>query len=72
MTEQRLIDIETKIVYQEDTIAQLNDVIYKQQNQIDALELLTQQLLVRVKDLSESVSASPISVFGDNERPPHY
>ncbi len=72
MTEQRLIDIETKIVYQEDTIAQLNDVIYKQQNQIDALELLTQQLLVRVKDLSESVSASPISAFGDNERPPHY
>jgi len=72
MTEQRLIEIETKIVYQEDTITQLNDVIYKQQNQIDALELLTQQLLVRVRDLSESASSPHAGDFGGDERPPHY
>jgi SlyX protein len=52
MDEQRLIEIESKIAYQDDTIFQLNDVLCKQQNQIDRLENLTQQLLGRVSDLS--------------------
>ncbi len=72
MIEQRLIEIETKIAYQEDTIIQLNDVIYKQQNQIDALEVLTQQLLMRIRDLSESASSPQMGAFGGDERPPHY
>jgi len=72
MTEQRVVTIETKLAYQEDTIAQLNDVICRQQNQIDALERLTQQLLGRVRDLSES-SAQSSGVFPvADERPPHY
>ena len=72
MTEQRVVTIETKLAYQEDTIAQLNDVICRQQNQIDALERLTQQLLGRVRDLSES-SAQSSGVFSvADERPPHY
>jgi len=72
MTEQRLIEIETKIVYQEDMIAQLNDVIYQQQKQVDALELLTQQLLFRVRELSESASGSLGDTSVNDERPPHY
>ena len=72
MNEQRLISIETKIAYQEDTIAQLNDVVCQQQNQIDALERLTQQLLGRVRDLSESASQSANAFSATDERPPHY
>jgi SlyX protein len=64
MDEQRLIEIESKIAYQDDTIFQLNDVLCKQQNQIDRLENLTQQLLGRVRDLSENSTV--------DERPPHY
>lgn len=72
MIEQRIIAIETKIAYQEDTIAQLNDVVCKQQIQIDALERLTQQLIGRVHDLSEA-SAQSTGVFSaTDERPPHY
>ncbi|WP_428354206.1 SlyX family protein [Methyloprofundus sp.] len=72
MTEQRLISIETKIAYQEDTIAQLNDVICTQQTQIDALERLTQQLIGRVRDLSAATAQSASAFSAADERPPHY
>ncbi|NOQ63919.1 MAG: SlyX protein [Methyloprofundus sp.] len=71
MTEQRIVNIETKLAYQEDTISQLNDVVYRQQNQIDALERLTQQLLGRVRDLSDAASQVGGAIAAD-ERPPHY
>lgn len=72
MTEQRLITIETKIAYQEDTITQLNDVICRQQSQIDALERLTHQLIGRVQDLSAIASQSSGEFSQGDERPPHY
>ncbi len=72
MTEQRIITIETKIAFQEDIIMQLNDVVCKQQNQIDALERLTQQLLGRVRDLSAASANSDGGLFAADERPPHY
>jgi SlyX protein len=72
MSEDRLISIEIKIAYQEDTIAQLNDIVCKQQNQIDALENLTQQLLGRVRDLSDTASQSGNTLSAVDERPPHY
>ncbi|HIG65372.1 MAG TPA: SlyX family protein [Methyloprofundus sp.] len=72
MTKQRIIAIETKIAYQEDTIAQLNDVVCKQQTQIDALEHLTQQLIGRVRDLSETSVQSNGALSVADERPPHY
>lgn len=72
MTEQRIISIETKIAYQEDTIAQLNEVVCKQQTQIDTLERLTQQLIGRVRDLSEASAQSSGEFSAADERPPHY
>jgi SlyX protein len=72
MTEQRIIAIETKIAYQEDTIAQLNEVVCKQQTQIDALERLTQQLIGRVRDLSEASAQTNGILSAADERPPHY
>jgi len=74
MDEERLISMEIKIAYQEDTITQLNDIVCEQQNQIDALERLTQQLLGRVRDLSDSASQSVngMSASAADERPPHY
>ncbi len=68
MNEQRLIDIETKLAYQEDTVQQLNDVVFAQQKKIDQLELLCQHLLDRLKDLSEQQSDNVTFI----EKPPHY
>ncbi len=72
MTEQRIITIEMKLAYQEDTISQLNDVIYRQQNQIDALERLTQRLINRVHELSATATSSVAEFSAADERPPHY
>ncbi|MDC9728687.1 MAG: SlyX family protein [Methyloprofundus sp.] len=72
MSDQRLIELESKMAYQDDTILQLNDVLCKQQDQIDRLEELTQQLLARVRDLSDNSSGGPAGFSAADERPPHY
>jgi SlyX protein len=68
MDDDRLVEVETKLAYQEDTIQQLNDVICRQQDQIDALLLKYELLVTRVKELDSDLPE------GDevDERPPHY
>ncbi|MDF1642553.1 MAG: SlyX family protein [Pseudomonadales bacterium] len=66
--EDRLANIETQLAHQEETIHQLNQVIYQQQKQIDALELGTKHLMGRIQSLSEGVPETP----EENEVPPHY
>ena len=66
--ENRLADIETQIAHQEETIHQLNQVIYQQQKQIDALELGAKHLMGRIQSLSEAGSDSP----EEEPPPPHY
>lgn len=66
--DQRLIEIETKVAYQEHTIAELNDVVYRQQQQIDQLELICKSLTDRLQDMSENIGSDK----GGYEKPPHY
>ena len=40
----RLVDIETQLAYQEDLIQSLNEVVISMQQQIDKLELKNQRL----------------------------
>ncbi|NOX28023.1 MAG: SlyX family protein [Gammaproteobacteria bacterium] len=68
MNENRFVDIETRIAYQEDTIQQLNDVVTKQQKQIDQLEELSRLLTDRYQSL-QGVSNSTDAA---DEKPPHY
>lgn len=68
MKEQRLIDIETKLAFQEDAIQQLHEVICEQQKQIDRLELTCKILLDRVKEMSLESGSNPAA----HEKPPHY
>ncbi len=53
MIEDQIIELQTKLAYQEDAIQQLNDVIYHQQQQIDKLEKLSSELQQRIRDLGE-------------------
>jgi len=69
MNQQRLIEIETKIAYQEHTIQQLNDVVCSQQKQIEHLETICKHLIDRSKEFSEI--AAKVNAGGD-EKPPHY
>lgn len=69
MNEQRLVEIETKIAYQEKTIKDLNDELYTQQQEVEQLKIVCDALLKRVKELSEAVQG--IDAPAD-EKPPHY
>jgi SlyX protein len=66
--EHRMIELETKISYQDHMIQELNDVIVSQQRQIDAL----QQQLVRVRDHLKSTHSSGLARPDEEAPPPHY
>jgi SlyX protein len=65
-----MIDIQTRLAYQEDTIAQLNEVITKQDADIISLTLQLRLLAKRFDDLHFDQSEAGAEIA--NERPPHY
>jgi len=67
MSEQRFIDLETKMTHQEYLLEKLNKIVCQQQDQIDRLE---ETLLILGKRLHEA-QAGP-EVGPANEKPPHY
>ncbi|MGZ3745294.1 MAG: SlyX family protein [Pseudobdellovibrionaceae bacterium] len=67
MTEERFIEIETKITHQEFLIEQLNKVICEQQNKIDQLEAVLMTLVKRTQELLPPPEIGPA-----NDKPPHY
>ena len=64
----RLEALETKIAYQEHTIAQLNDVIVTQQRLLDRLEARCEALREKLQSLARADGADPNA----HEPPPHY
>ena len=68
MIEERLVNIETKIAFQEDLIEELNKVVYQQQQRLNQLEAVCASLARHVQSLVEAGSDSKAA----NERPPHY
>jgi len=68
MSEERLVEIESRLAHQDDLLLQLNDVITKQQEKIKQLDELCAALVRRVRAIGESL---PGDGPGD-ERPPHY
>lgn len=66
--EQRLIEIELKLVSLEDTVQSLNEQLYEQGRQLDELRALCRLLVTR---LDEPGGAGAHNTLAD-ERPPHY
>jgi len=69
MSEERLVEIETKIAYHEQTIKDLNEEVYQQQQAIERLGSICDALVKRVKEFSE---LAPGIAAPANEKPPHY
>jgi len=65
--EQRLIDLETRQAFQEDTLEQLNEVVIELRSQVDTL---IQRLKVAEERL-ERLEPNIISSLED-DKPPHY
>lgn len=68
MSEQRLVEIETKLAHQEHMTLELNQVVTDQQAKIMQLEELCNSLIERVRAVAETVGDSET---GD-QPPPHY
>nr|WP_324259466.1 SlyX family protein [Cellvibrio fontiphilus] len=68
--EEQLIDVQTRVAYQEDTLAKLNEVITRQDAEIIQLKQQLRLLMQRIDELSQS-TAQPGGELVD-ERPPHY
>ena len=68
MDDQRLVDIETKIAYQEHMISELNEVVFQQQKTMDELKRTVELLKGRLVDIGDMMSAPTQA----NEKPPHY
>ncbi len=68
MSEERFVDIESKLAHQDQLLNELNDVVTEQQAKLMQLEELCKSLISRVRSMGE---AMPAPDAGD-ERPPHY
>ncbi len=68
MSEDRLIEIESKLAHQDQLMLELNDVVTEQQAKIMQLEQLCSSLVDRVRAMGESISGDA----PQDDRPPHY
>jgi len=66
--EKRLIDLETRLAHQDQTLLELGDEIYRQQRQIAMLEDRCRQLLERL----DSIGAANQAGGPTDDVPPHY
>ena len=67
-TEQKFIDLESKIAHQDLLMEELHQVIYEQQKAIDKLEEKVMLLVKRFKD----TAPGEVEIGAANEKPPHY
>jgi len=68
MDEERLMDIEIKLTRAEDTLDELNKVVYEQQKKIERLESLYTAMMRRMPEPSGDDQRQGVL----HERPPHY
>ena len=66
--EERMIELETRMAFQHDTIQQLNDIIAAQQKQLDDLTQMVKIVNRQIKSLPDGISSGG----ADEPPPPHY
>jgi len=68
MSEDRLVDIESKLAHQDQLLLDLDEVVTSQQAKIMQLEQLCQSLVDRVRAIGEAVPGDATT----DDQPPHY
>jgi len=69
MQNDRLIEIEMKLAYQEDLLQSLNDIIVEQRKLLDLLELRMKKFTEQINNGRENIQFSETA---EEELPPHY
>ncbi|TAL49947.1 MAG: SlyX family protein [Methylovulum sp.] len=72
MNDERIIELEIKAAYQEDLLQALNQVVSRQQQQIERLEATCSVLNERIKSLSADGRHGEDTGGNSYEIPPHY
>lgn len=67
--DEQLIDLQTRLAFQEETIAELNKILTDQQRQLDKLQLEMNVVAQRCRELVDAIEAGPSAT---DEKPPHY
>ena len=68
MKDDRIIELETKVSYQEDLLQDLNKLVVSQQLQLDQLTMVCKTLSNQLKEAMQRISDESDA----NEKPPHY
>ncbi|MGD8567786.1 MAG: SlyX family protein [Gammaproteobacteria bacterium] len=66
--EDRLAELESRVAFQDNTIQELNDVIVKQQHQLDQLVSQYQD----IRDQLQAIMPSVLANTSEETPPPHY
>ncbi|KTC09381.1 hypothetical protein AO387_08390 [Pseudomonas syringae ICMP 11168] len=65
--EERVMELESRMAFQDDTIQALNDVLVKQRRELDHLQLQMAAMLKRQEEIG-----SQFETFEEDAPPPHY
>ncbi|MBC3412238.1 SlyX family protein [Pseudomonas sp. SWRI107] len=65
--ELRIVELETRQAFQDDTIQALNDMVFEQNKIIDRLQLQVAELIKRYEDMVGQYGGG-----GEEPPPPHY
>ena len=68
MAEDRIIDLESRLAFQEHTLQELNDIVANQQQELDILRKALQDIDKRLR----AVTPQQIASLEDETPPPHY
>lgn len=71
-TESRLVELQTRFAFQEDTLQALSEVIARQQQQIDALSRELKLHRDKLLELTDAQAERMMQGEAIDERPPHY
>ena len=64
--DERIVNLETLVAMQDETIANMSKEIYRQQQDLQRMAVRVELLEQKVKELKESPE------IGGHEKPPHY
>jgi SlyX protein len=68
--ENELIDLQTRIAYQEDLLSELNNIVIKQDAEILTLKQQVRQLAKKMEDFLANPESDGVEI--SMEKPPHY
>ena len=70
MSEKKIVELEEKIAHLQNTLDDLNMVVFRQGKVIDKLNLEIKELKTKLQDFNSAYSDQ--IVVNDDEKPPHY